>query len=433
MTLNEFLKELGVPAVGNVCGEPINCGAGLEIESENGSSEDSYMLILSDVSESDYREFLRTIPSTGRKETFHRERSGNIFREFSGAGKTLVYTYYTADKREARIILDAVSSPVCEYNDTEDDIRGDTALMQFALKYGKMVRYHSCDCGMFYALRLRDNSVIIVDGGEIEQATEDACDEIMCRLRDLTNTKEGEKIRISAWFCTHNHDDHMDVFVKLLGRERETLVLERVFYNFASRTILDYDNTCTDRMKKRIKEVAPNARHLKLHTGQIIKFPDATFEVLSTHEDILPNTTSPRAANGTVYRGMNETTTIVQITFDDSSVIFLGDAEETNGEALISLYGKNSLYCTYLQCAHHLINDDRNIYGNVKAKNLLVPQCRYIAVTTERENTSFLTALFGEEHMYYAGDCTHVFTVRNGEPSLSYFEQKGYVYDNSGI
>ena len=55
MTLNEFLKELGVPAVGNVCGEPINCGAGLEIESENGSSEDSYMLILSDVSESDYR------------------------------------------------------------------------------------------------------------------------------------------------------------------------------------------------------------------------------------------------------------------------------------------------------------------------------------------------------------------------------------------
>mgnify|MGYP002517220633 CR=1 FL=1 len=429
MTTNEFLKELGVPAVGNVCSEPINCGAGLEIETENGSFEDSFMLLSGGVSESMFREFLGALLKSGRKETFHRERNGNIFAEFSGGEKKLVYTYYTAEKHEARVILDAVSLPLREYDDNEDDVRGDTALMQFSLRYGKMIRFVSCDCGMLYVLRLRDNSVIIVDGGEIEQATEDACDEIMCRLRDLTNTKDGEKIRVAAWFCTHNHDDHMDVFLKLLKREKDVLVVERVFYNFASRTLFDYDNPCTDKMKRRIKEFAPNAKYLKLHTGQTVRFPDATFEVLSTHEDILPHST--RSAPENVYRGMNETTTIVQITFDDCSVIFLGDAEESNGEALISLYGKNSLFCTYLQCAHHLINDDRNIYGNVKAKKLLIPQCRYIAVTTERENTNYLTSLFGEENMYYAGDCTHVFTVRNGEPSITYFEQKGYFYDNS--
>ena len=152
--------------------------------------------------------------------------------------------------------------------------------------------------------------------------------------------------------------------------------------------------------------------------------------MLTTHEDILPRST--RAGKDAAYRSVNETTSVVKITFDDCSVIFLGDAEETNGEALLALYGKRSLGCTYLQCAHHLINDDRNIYGNVMAKKLLVPQCRYIGITTECENVKYLTELFGEENIYYAGDCTQVFTVRDGQISTEYFAQKGYFYDNSG-
>ena len=85
---------------------------------------------------------------------------------------------------------------------------------------------------MLYVLRLRDNSVIIIDGGEIEQATEEACDEFMRRLEDLTNTEKGGKIRVAAWICTHNHDDHMDVFTKLLKREKDILCVERVMFNF---------------------------------------------------------------------------------------------------------------------------------------------------------------------------------------------------------
>lgn len=42
--------------------------------------------------------------------------------------------------------------------------------------------------------------------------------------------------------------------------------------------------------------------------------------MLTTHEDILP--LSIRARDGGAYRGMNETTTVFQIIFDDASVIF---------------------------------------------------------------------------------------------------------------
>lgn len=428
MKTQEFWSKINAEPFGKAACEPLNCGAGLAIENENGSDEDSYMLVLDGVTAVDFRAFLSEMAANGKKETFHREFNGNIFVEFASDGE-IIYTYFTFEKRQARIIIDNSSSPLSEMSDTRDDVRGDTQLMQFSLRYGEMIRFHSCNCGMLYALRLRDNSVIVVDGGEMEQATEDACDEFMARLEDMTNTEKGGKIRVAAWLCTHNHDDHMDVFVKILKREHERLEVERVLYNFPSKTLQFYDNPCTDRMKSRMAEYAPNVKYLKLHTGQTIKFPDAMLEVLTTHEDILPRST--RAGEGKTYRGVNEGTSVVKITFDDCSVIFLGDAEETNGEELIALYGKRSLFCTYLQCAHHTLNDDRNIYSNIRAKKLLIPQCRYNSIKYERENNKYFTELFGAENLYFAGDCTQIFTVKDGEESIELFAQRGYDYDGS--
>ena len=53
-------------------------------------------------------------------------------------------------------------------------------------------------------------------------------------------------------------------------------------------------------------------------------------------------------------------------------------------------------------------------------------------MTSECDNTRYFTQLFGEENMYYAGDCTYFFTVKDGNERIDYFEQKGYFYDNSG-
>ncbi len=223
MNFSDFFEALGVPAFGTKVCEPVNCGAGLAIEDGiSGGADDSYMVVIGDVTPKMFRDFLSALADTGRKETFHREINGNIFSEFAEENR-IIYTYFTREAEQARVIIDNASCPLSEMNDNEPDVRGDTALMQFSLKYGSMVRYHSCDCGMLYVLRLRDNSVIIIDGGEIEQATEEACDEFMRRLEDLTNTEKGGKIRVAAWICTHNHDDHMDVFTKLLKREKDVL------------------------------------------------------------------------------------------------------------------------------------------------------------------------------------------------------------------
>ena len=430
MTTEKFLTELGVDAPGKIICEPVNCGAGLAVETDGGSNEDSYMLVTEGVGAKSFRAFLSALAKTGRKETFHREFNGNIFAEFENGGG-IIYTYFTEALGTARIIFDCVSTPLKDFNSSRKETRNDTSLMQFALKYGKMIRHKSCDCGMLYAFRLRDNSLIVIDGGESEQATEEACDEIMERFYDMTKQDKSEKLCISLWICTHNHDDHMDVFVKLLRREHEHLILERVMFNFPSMPLMKSDYSCTERMKKRIGNLYPDVKYLKPHTGETVEMPGAQIEILTTHEDILP--CSYRARFNTPYRGMNESTTVFKVWFDDCTAIFLGDAEETNGEALIALYGKTLLSAEFLQCAHHLINDDKNIYASIKAKKLLIPQCRYIGNTHDRDNTSFLTGIFGAENMYYAGDCTYVFNVHDGVKTVELFEQKGYYFDGSEL
>ena len=431
MTAEEFIKELGQEAPGTIKTAPVNCGAGLMCDEDGFTEEDSFMLVSEQVSRAEFLSFIDKMKENGKKETFRRDYYGNIFVEFYDKNR-VIYTYFTAVLCSARIILDNASVPVREFGKTAKATRNDTALMQFALKYGKMIRHKSCDCGMLYAIRLRDNSLIIIDGGESEQATEEACDEIIERLYGMTNQNRKEKLVISLYICTHNHDDHMDVFTKLLRRERKNIVLERAMFNFPSSQFMSSGNECTSRLRNRIREFYPNAKFLKPHTGELIEMPGLQIEILTTHEDILPMSNDVSEST-CPYHGMNESTTVFKLWFDDCTAIFLGDAEETNGEAMISLYGREMLSCVFLQCAHHLINDDRNIYAAIKAQKLLVPQCRYIGNTHDSDNTRFLTDKFGAENMYYAGDCTYIFNVSDGVITTEMHEQIGYFFDNSEL
>ena len=432
ISLPQFISLLGTTPPGDMTCPPFNCGTGLLNETpESGSENDCFMLVTEHVTPDDFMSFLATMEQNGAREGFSRTLFGNLFAEFLCSGR-IVYTYYTARKSEARFILDPVSVPLGRFAIPDSiPVREDSALMQFSLKYGSMIPGHSCDCGMLYAIRLRDNSLIIVDGGEKEQATDEAMAELITRLYDLADTPESEPLRISLWVATHNHDDHMDVFIKLMRLLEGRMVLERVMFNFPSATLMHDQNPSELLLKERIRRYFPDVLFLKPHTGMTFPVPFGTVEILTTHEDILP--CSFHAEEGRTYRGMNESTTIFKITFDGTSVLFLGDAEMGNEEALATLYPEGTLRTDYLQCAHHMINAVPRIYAMVQAKKLLIPQGRYMSSLRNGDIAARLTGLFGAENMYYAGDCTYVFSVKDGEESISLYEQKGYFYDGSEL
>ena len=68
MNFSDFFEALGVAAFGTKTGEPINCGAGLELEdSVSGGADDSYMVVIGDVTPKMFRDFLSALADTGRK------------------------------------------------------------------------------------------------------------------------------------------------------------------------------------------------------------------------------------------------------------------------------------------------------------------------------------------------------------------------------
>ena len=142
MNFSEFSESIGVPAFGTKVCEPVNCGAGLAIEDGiSGGADDSYMVVIGDVTPKMFRDFLASLASSGRKETFHREVNGNIFSEFDEENR-IIYTYFTRETEQARVIIDNASCPLSEMNDNEPDVRflPDYMQQKLALVYVKDIQ-----------------------------------------------------------------------------------------------------------------------------------------------------------------------------------------------------------------------------------------------------------------------------------------------------
>ena len=429
-TAERDLFESLPPYEGGTAAETVfNCGAGLAVETAAGSAEDSFLKCIDGTSAEEFLRFCAALAQSGLTLDNADDNDDLLCREYyDEKNRQIVYTYYSFAQRRARILLDRSSCrlPVfCASGLPEK--RADTALMQFGLYYNTMDSGTTCDCGMCYALRLHDNSVVLIDGGEYEQATDAAMDELIRCLRHMTGTADGEKIVIAAWFCTHNHNDHMDVFSKLIRFHHELFDVRRVMFNFTSKTLLDYDNACTDRMKTRLREYYPAVLFKKLHTGQRFALSNAQFEVVTAHEDILPDAYDETH----LYRGMNETTTVLKIMFEGQSLLLLGDSETRNGEALRRNYQNRGLSCTYLQAAHHGINKVEEIYAFIKAEKVLMPQCRYINERSQKENFAVLCRYNDLANVFFAGDCTRIFTITPEATVKEVFPVVGYHYDGS--
>ena len=208
-----------------------NCGSGLKEDFSGPTDEDSFMHIVNGTTRQEFEAYCGLLKDSGFEAVFENENEAGLFRQFSGCVK--VYAYYIFNENTARIILDRSGVSVREFSQPAGpSLHDHTSMVQFGLFYSDMIKGTTCDCGMLYAIRLRDNRVIVVDGGEREQATEPATDEFMALLSDLTGNSE--KIVVAAWFCTHPHDDHMDFFCRMLRKFGDRIHVERAMFNFAS-------------------------------------------------------------------------------------------------------------------------------------------------------------------------------------------------------
>ncbi|MBE6952123.1 MAG: hypothetical protein E7452_01030 [Ruminococcaceae bacterium] len=410
-----------------------NCGSGMKDDFFGPTDEDSFMHIVTQTTEEEFADYCALLEQNGYTTVFKNRNDAGIFHQLKG--EKLLYVYYIFNERMARIICDNSGVTVPEFAcEPGTAVHDDTALMQFGLHYGDMIRGYTSDCGMLYAIRLRDNKVIVVDGGSREQSTEPATDEFMARLSALTGNPE--TIHIAAWFCTHPHGDHMDFFSRMLNKFGARLKVERAMFNFASTALLMAGSTfrlpsgriplSRSRTMERICTNNPEVSYLKLHTGQKFMLSGAEVEVLLTHEDTLT-----RCRNKT-YFGMNETSAILKFSFDGKSVIFLGDAFIPNGNILIGRYPWGSVTCDFLQVAHHCIDHVENFYEFIRTEYMLVPEGRYLLLKFISENFRNLHRYCPDENIYVSGDATTIFRIADGKlTGTEFFPVCGCPYDGS--
>ncbi len=359
-----------------------NAGPMLENDSEAVTEEDSRMLLVADTCRREYEAYLEKLCGMGFRKVFE-NHTGAVDCCQLMKGEDLLYVYYTLRTREVRVIADKASVPLDEFSDSymeEGPAAHMCGTMDSAEIYQYGLYYDPCNghsptttnCGMFYIIRLRDNRLVMIDGGHILQCSAEAVEGMYRFLRRITGTAEGERLRVAAWIFTHAHDDHMAACVRLLRTYPEAFEIERAMFNFPSHRVCSghSDFFC---LRATLREYCPNIKCLKLHSGQRIVLANVCFDVLYTHEDAVRLET-PEAFP---FHDFNCTSVILKMTTGMGTIVWLGDTSTETEELVVRTVPAAMWKADVVQVAHHAFNFLTELYALIDADYAMVPNSRY--------------------------------------------------------
>lgn len=359
-----------------------NAGPMLENDSEAVTEEDSRMLLVVDTCRREYEAYLEKLCGMGFRKVFE-NHTGAVDCCQLMKGEDLLYVYYTLRTGEVRVIADKASVPLDEFSDSYME-EGPAAHMWGTMDSAEIYQYglyydpcngHSpttTNCGMFYIIRLRDNRLVMIDGGHILQCSAEAVEGMYRFLRRITGTAEGERLRVAAWIFTHAHDDHMAACVRLLRTYPEAFEIERAMFNFPSHRVCSghSDFFC---LRATLREYCPNIKCLKLHSGQRIVLANVCFDVLYTHEDAVRLET-PEVFP---FHDFNCTSVILKMTTGMGTIVWLGDTSTETEELVVRTVPAAMWKADVVQVAHHAFNFLTELYALIDADYAMVPNSRY--------------------------------------------------------
>ncbi len=384
--IDSLWKLSDVPVFdGGACADEVYL-SGQGIDPNQPKSSEAKMQIISGTNSTMFVDYTNKLRANGYTLEFSNDAEKNLFRSYV-KGTQRVYTYYIAATGETRVICEntSYSQSVNSFGYTYTKKSGDTTEFyqyEMPLRKQNSTVYTTAngyvDRGMLYIVKLADNSVILIDGGEDCQWTAKRLEELWSFLCDITDTPAGGTVRIAAWYLTHGHGDHYQGFGMLLKNYSQSIDLERVMFNLPS---THSSNTTisgqTSGIKKILRYISTycsddDVKFIKLHTGQRIQLADIVIDVLYTHEDLVDPFTAQTEADS----NYNETSTIIKLTIDQKSFMVLGDVDTKGAGILMQNWSAATLKVDVLQLAHHVLNDLRSLYAITQAPVILVPQSR---------------------------------------------------------
>ncbi len=382
------------------------------------TNTNSRMMCVANTTRADFDAYCQKAEDKGFTVTPVTDGNGICAIRFTN-GERSAYAYFTEAANEARIILEqGDNTPLADFNYTYDKKSGDTTTMfQFGLmmdKDGIDIAYNGntrLNCGHMYFMKLADNSIVVIDGGGIQQMSDSAAVELLRLFREVTGVPEGQKITISCWFISHRHPDHYNGFTRFLMKYHDQLDIDRVLYNIQD------TNGDIDRIRGLLNGYYKDILYHKPHTGETIRLADVEFETVYTLEDQVSARTGAIASTD-----FNDTSTVLRIAFDGATMLLLGDASGGAEKILVKNYAKEYLKSDILQVAHHGWNNLSSLYSAVQPIISLYPQSSGGAERGLSGNAAKVLDRVKQvsKELYFAGDETVGVTVVDGKPTVTY-------------
>ena len=233
--------------------------------------------------------------------------------------------------------------------------------------YQLELNQNEVNCGSSHVIQLRSGNFIILDGGYFTAGEEDRL------YRFLTERSVGMP-RITAWYFSHAHQDHVGNFIQFMRKYAAKVQIRQLLYSFhpveLSKAAGDWKSSDPATVKAFYETVETHCAEIekvKIHKGDRFTFEELTMEVVYTYGDLYPEPAS-----------FNDYSSVIRTTVQDYTILWLGDVSVKASKVL--LRDKERLTCEMVQVAHH--GNDRHVslcdlYQATGAKVALWPTADY--------------------------------------------------------
>jgi len=233
--------------------------------------------------------------------------------------------------------------------------------------YQLELNQNEVNCGSSHVIQLRSGNFIILDGGYFTAGEEDRL------YRFLTERSVGMP-RITAWYFSHAHQDHVGNFIQFMRKYAAKVQIQTLLYSFhpidLSNVTCDWKSSDPATVKAFYETVAmygADIGKVTLHKGDRFTFEEVTMDVVYTYEDLYPEPAS-----------FNDYSAVIRTTVRDHTVLWLGDVSVKASKVLLRDTAR--LACDMVQVAHHG-NDSHDLlcdlYQATGAKVALWPTADY--------------------------------------------------------
>ncbi len=200
--------------------------------------------------------------------------------------------------------------------------------------------YMLCEQGpkqmMSYVLKTREGNLIVIDGGNREEA--DNLQETLVRLG-------GPDPVVDLWLLTHPHKDHVDALFEIFSRENPPKV-KRIYSSFLPYEFYkaydfpDLNGAITKKKFQAFQEAHPDIC-FSFEKGQVLTAGSAKVHVLRVPDERF------------TMNAVNNSSVVFRLDVEGQRILFLGDLGEEAGDDVLASVPKEELRADFVQMAHH--------------------------------------------------------------------------------